>query len=186
MMFNERKVAQMAAFFLREQEGKMSILKLLKLLYLAERESLSRYGTPMCGDRVVSMDHGPVLSTTLNLINGCAAVLDKGGWEEWISDREEHQVDLKKDATPDALDELSRADTEILKFIWGKFGKLDGWHLRNYTHEHCPEWQDPDGSSIAITSKEIFLALAHSEDESSELAELMDDERAIGRLLQAG
>ena len=37
MMFNERKVAQMAAFFLRECGGSMSVLKLTKLLYLAER-----------------------------------------------------------------------------------------------------------------------------------------------------
>jgi hypothetical protein len=32
-----------------------------KLLYLADRESLKKTGRPITGDRVVAMEHGPVL-----------------------------------------------------------------------------------------------------------------------------
>jgi uncharacterized phage-associated protein len=70
-MFNERKVAQMAAFFLGQvQGGRMSHLKLMKLLYLAEREALRSLGLHLTGDHLVSMPHGPVLSMTLNLMDG--------------------------------------------------------------------------------------------------------------------
>src|SRR5712691_464729 len=69
-MFSERRVAQMAAYLLGREKGRMNYLKLIKLLYLADRESLKRHGHPISDDRYVSMDHGPVLSTTFNLIKG--------------------------------------------------------------------------------------------------------------------
>ena len=70
-MFNERKAAQMAAFFLGQLlDRKMPHLKLMKLLYLSDREAVRAFGWPISGDRLVSMPHGPVLSQTLNLMDG--------------------------------------------------------------------------------------------------------------------
>ena len=66
-MFNEQRVAQMAAYLLGRARGHTKYLKLMKLLYLADRESMKRHGHPISGDRYVSMEHGPVLSHTLNL-----------------------------------------------------------------------------------------------------------------------
>ncbi len=80
-MFSARTVAQMAAVFADKQGGMINILKLVKLLYLADRESLQKHGNPISFDRLVSMDHGPVLSRTLNLI--CGAVGGESG-AEWV------------------------------------------------------------------------------------------------------
>ena len=85
-MFNERRVAQMAAYLLDHARTRMKYLKLMKLLYLADRESMKRHGHPISGDRYVSMDHGPVLSNTLNLING-AVKFQEHGWDYWIADK---------------------------------------------------------------------------------------------------
>ena len=51
----------------------MSYMKLIKLLYLADREALLRWGRPITFDAYVSMDRGPVLSSVLDLINGGTA-----------------------------------------------------------------------------------------------------------------
>jgi uncharacterized phage-associated protein len=59
-MFDDRRVAQMAAYLLSREKGRMNHLKLMKLLYLADRESMKRHGQPISGDRFVAMDHGPV------------------------------------------------------------------------------------------------------------------------------
>ena len=67
-MFNERKAAQAAAWFLRQQGGRMPHLKLVKLMYLADRQSLDEHGFPITGVLAVSMPHGPVLSMTLNVV----------------------------------------------------------------------------------------------------------------------
>ncbi|HTH08426.1 MAG TPA: Panacea domain-containing protein, partial [Acidovorax sp.] len=64
--FNERKAAQAAACLLHKAGGSLSVLKLMKLMYLAERRSLKKYGDTITGDAFVSMPHGPVLSMTYN------------------------------------------------------------------------------------------------------------------------
>ena len=69
-LFNERRTAQVAAFLLHRAGGSLPLIKLMKLMYLAERLSLQRYGEPLTGDRLVSMGHGPVLSRTYDHING--------------------------------------------------------------------------------------------------------------------
>lgn len=161
-LFDEKKAAQAAAYFLFRAGHPLSVLKLMKLMYLAERRSFEKYGEPMIGDLLVSMDHGPVLSRTYNHMNGNRAS-DKKGWEYWIADRAGHDLALRhprdlRSPEKDLL-QLSDADLEVLAEIWKKFGKMDQWKLRDYTHEHCPEWKDPEGSMIPMEPAEFFAAL---------------------------
>lgn len=183
-MFNERKVAQMAAYFLQCEGGRMAILKLMKLLYLAERESLERYGMPMTGDRLVSMDHGPVLSNTLNLANGAAIDSVEDGWDMWIPSRQRHDVVLEREVCDNDFDELSKADKDILQGIWEKFGDFDKWKIRDYTHT-LPEWKDPQGTSLPIAYKDVFLALGYEEDQACELSREIEKDKDIDRILQS-
>lgn len=180
-MFDERKVAQMAAFLLAKGGGKMSHLKLMKLLYLSDRESMARYGMPISGDRIVSMPHGPVLSMTLNLTNGDVESAP-GGWESLISDKENHELSLKKPVDVNELDELSPADLEVLESVWNQFGGMDRWTIRDYTHDHCPEWHDPHGSSLPIPYERIFRALGRPEAEARELGARIESERTLGQI----
>lgn len=161
-MFNERKVAQMATFFLRkESNAHMPHLKLMKLLYLSDREAIKTYGMPISGDLYVSMPHGPVLSKTLNLMDGDIESLE-GGWESWISDKENHEVAARTVMTNKDLDELSFAELEILEIVWGEFGWMDKWTIRDWTHMNCPEWRNPNGSSISLDFGDIVMALEKS------------------------
>ena len=89
----------------------MSHLKLMKLLYLADRESMRLYGEPISQDRMVSMPHGPVLSQTYDLMSGCSPS-SEDGWESWIADIQDHQVKLRREVNTDDLLYLSDADIE--------------------------------------------------------------------------
>lgn len=180
-MFNERKVAQMAAYLLDKGGETMSHLKLMKLLYLADRTSMEIYGFPISGDRIVAMPHGPVLSMTLNLIDGDVESCENG-WESWVSDKANHEVSLKRPATPEALDELSAADKATLDAVWAKFGHMDKWTIRDYTHDHCPEWKDPMGSSLAISYESVFRALGQPADVALELGARIEAERSLDTL----
>ena len=82
-LFNERKAAQAAAYLLCKAGGSLNVLKLVKLMYLAERESLRRYGETITGDALVSMRNGPVLSATLDHINGLVPSC-QDGWDSLI------------------------------------------------------------------------------------------------------
>jgi len=180
-MFDERKVAQMAAYLLANGGGTMSHLKLIKLMYLADRESMARYGMPISGDCPVAMPHGPVLSRTLDLMNGFVKS-GPGGWESLISDKINHELALRRSIHTDELDELSPADLEVLSTVWGQFGGLDQWQLVSYTHAHCLEWRDPHGSSHPIPFSRIFTNLGRSEEEARELGARIDSERSLGHI----
>lgn len=180
-MFNERKVAQIAAFLLAKEGGRMAHLKLMKLMYLADREAMGRYGVPLSGDRMVSMPHGPVLSMTLNLMDGDVES-SKDGWEAWISAKENHELSTVRNVQPDQLDELSAADIEVLESVWAQFGSMGKYQIRDYTHDHCPEWQDPHGSSCPLPYERVFVALGKSHKQAAELAAGIEAEKSIDRL----
>ena len=68
MPFSERKVTEAAGYLLRLAGGQEFHMKLLKLLYIADRTALARWGFFLSEDSHVSMEYGPVLSNTFNLI----------------------------------------------------------------------------------------------------------------------
>ncbi len=180
-MFSQRKVAQMSAYLLDRGRGRMNYLKLMKLLYLADRESMKRYGEPISGDRYVSMDHGPVLSQTLNLINGDIE-FEERGWGHWIVDKADYELSLRRRVSREALDELSEAELNVLEAIYAKFGRMDQWKLRDYTHRYCQEWKNPEGSSIPIEYVDIFRALGRRPAEARKLAARIEQEHRIDRI----
>lgn len=168
-MFKERKAAQMAAFLLDRAGGKLNVLKLTKLLYLAERESLRVHGTQVSGDRMVSMPKGPVLSQTLDLTSGHTISPD---WDALIEDREQHDVKLRKSVSREDFKDISDATISVLESVWSEFGNKDQWELVDFTHDHCAEWEDPQGSSLPIPAKRVFSAMGIDQ----ETAEAMEQE----------
>jgi uncharacterized phage-associated protein len=159
MRFNEAKATQAAARLLRNRGGRMSYMKLIKLLYLADRDALARWGRPITTDSYVSMKHGPVLSEILNLITD--PLNDQTFWARHISEPEHFAVSLKEDPCGDLL---SEAEDELLDETFKKFGHLNRWALVELAHS-LPEWKDPDGSAFPIKVSEILAAQKKSPDE---------------------
>lgn len=181
MIFSEQKVAQMAAYFLQKRGGRMAYLKLMKLLYLADRESMDRYSAPMSHDSHVSMPQGPVLSATLNLITG---QIQSAVWRSWVTSEAGFEVSLSRDASDlDLLDELSDADVEIMDHIWEQFGQMNRWDLVEFTHKHLPEWIDPRGSSSPINPRAVFRALGKDEQQAELLTQELFERKSLGRAI---
>lgn len=180
-MFNEQKAAQIAAWFLSRQEGRMPHLKLMKLMYLADRQAMLTHGFPMTGDRFVAMPHGPVLSLTLSHIND-EAPSSVGGWDSWISDKADFVVALARETpTREDLDELSDADLAVMADIWSRFGHMTKYQIRDYTHDpaNCPEWTDPKGSSNPIPFKTVFLRHGFAESEADAMARRISEHHKV-------
>jgi uncharacterized phage-associated protein len=172
--FNEKKATQAAAHLLRLRGGRLSYLKLIKLLYLADREALLQWGRSISTDRYVSMDRGPVLSRVLDLATDGEDPGTPSVWASSISAPSDYEVELKADAGDD---ELSEAEIQLLDQIFAKYGKMSRWDLVKLTHK-LPEWIDPHGSAIAISYRDILkaggksdLEIAAVEGELAELAE---------------
>lgn len=179
VIFSEQKVAQMAAYFLQRRGGRMAYIKLMKLLYLADRESMDRYSAPMSHDSHVSMPQGPVLSATLNLITG---QIQSPIWRSWVSSEAQFEVSLNRELNDlEVLDELSDADLEIMDHVWEQFGQMKRWELVDYTHDHLPEWVDPGRSSTPINPRAVFRALGKDEQQAELLARELFERKSLGR-----
>lgn len=182
-LFDERKAAQAAACLLHKAGGKLPLLKLMKLMYLAERLSIQRYGDTITGDDFVAMKNGPVLSMTLNHVNGLVKSAPDG-WDKWIADRSEHMVALTDESmvrSPEAdLLALSDTDLECLTETWDKFGHWDRWALVEYTHsDACPEWQDPGTSSRPIPHARVLKAVGYQPEAVEALTKRLHEQRYI-------
>lgn len=178
-MFNEAKTAQAAAYLLYKAGGKMEHLKLMKLLYLADRLSWQERDYSISGDDYYSLPYGPVLSNTLNLMRGESITLYNGSqseWMKWIADKENHTVSIVKEfdeADEYFFDCLSKSDEEILDKIFVEFGHFKTFALVNYTHDsrYIPEWEDPNGSSKQITLSHLLSCLGKTSEQINAIFE---------------
>ncbi len=181
-MFSQERVSQMAAFFLHLGGGKMAYIKILKLLYLADREAMGKWGESISGDEFVSMPYGPVLSQTYALIRD-SGTSSEFGWDYWIQDDANYEISLKNKFTHnDELDELSEVELNILQAIFSKFGKMEKFELVDYTHYSCKEWEDPFGSSFPISPESIFRALGKKESEIQALTQQHNTQTQLSAL----
>ncbi len=157
--FDEQKAVAVVSFFLeRSSSGKLNDLKLMKLLYTAERESLRTQTTCITQSHFFSMQNGPVLSEVYDLY--------KNGGEIW--DKHVKFVPYRRGVCPenhlellvpfDSASVLSVAELKILEAVWEKYGHKSKWNLVDITHTF-PEW-DPDAAThktaFPITLVEIF------------------------------
>ncbi len=182
MKYNEKIAAQVAAYFIHCEGGSIKILKLMKLMYLAERESLKRYGVPMIGDRLVSMQHGPVMSITYDHMNDCIESV-AGGWNDWVSDRADHCVSLKSDKNIDNLLELSEADIAVINDVYSKVGYMNAFQLRDYTHDKCGEWEDPNFSSSDIPYVRLLKNVGYSHKAAEQIKQQINEQSRLDNML---
>lgn len=77
---------------------------------------------------------------------------------------------------------LSEADLEVMDATWHQFGHMTGFQLRDYTHTHCPEWIDPDGSMVPMQPQDLFKALGFTAEQSAAYLARMRDQAAINHL----
>lgn len=162
MAYNARKAAQTIAFFaMKNGSVPLAVLKAVKLVYLADRESLHRFGFPIQDEDRVSMKHGPVNSETYSMING-ESDPTLNGWSDFLRDREDNNIALAHSGLTEAdLDELSDADIEVLNDVWNRFGHMSKWQIRDWTHvqANVPEWEDPGSSAWAIPIERLMRHL---------------------------
>lgn len=151
--FDERRAAQAAAYLLQLNGGRLDMLKLIKLLYVADRERLIKVGRSITGAEMVSMDHGPVLSEVYDLLKKRPSV---GCWAEYIKPKtHDHIVALAVD-TPESS-ALSKNDRLALKAAHEKYRDFEPFEIVDRLHaKDAPEWKNPGGSSRPIHAERIF------------------------------
>ncbi|MFC5760329.1 Panacea domain-containing protein [Rhizobium sp. GCM10022189] len=185
MSYEPRKAAQLIASLILKSGGRsLNVLKVVKLVYLVDRESIRRFGFPILDENRYSMPHGPVNSTTYRHIQG--EYQDDCGWSDFLEDRANHGIALvNNNISVEDLDELSEADLECVDAVWERFGAMTQWQLVDWTHDprNVPEWEDPDGGSVIIPLQRILNAVGV--DNAEEFVETSNTLKAIDRAFEA-
>jgi len=114
-------------------------IKLIKLIYLADKYHLLRYGRTVTNDDYYAMERGPVGTTVKDVLSFDKEMLAKDYKfvSKLIGKAGEDYIAIP--ATHLHYDHLSDTDREALDFVIEKFGKKTGAQLTTYTHKY-PEW----------------------------------------------
>jgi uncharacterized phage-associated protein len=147
----------------------MSYLLMLKLLYLANRESLKETGRPVTGDRIVAMEHGPVLSSVYDLIKG-----EHTGWAVWSEfiGKKGYRIELLHDTGNGAL---SKYEIGKLRELTERYSEANEWDMVEIVHA-LDEWKknDPGKSSKPIPFEDILEAIVRIADKEAILQDARD------------
>ena len=143
----------------------MDYMRLVRLLYFAERQALSRIGRPITGDMFFALDQGLILSAVLDL---CKENRRGKIWEHTIQRSSRWVVALRGDVD---LGALTDAEIAILSETSELHKDHDQWELSQISHRDFPEWRDPKGSRIPIWPREIFRAVGKKDEEISDFLE---------------
>jgi uncharacterized phage-associated protein len=147
-----RKATQAVARLIQKSGGKIEYLRLAKLSYLSDRESLVKRGIPITGGTYFSMNKGPVISEILNFVRQRNAP----GWKETISPDRAHILSLE--AEP-AYDSLSKSELDILDAIVARHAHMTTEELVQWCHDNCAEIVHvPIGRRKGIEIESIFEA----------------------------
>ncbi|MEI8374555.1 MAG: Panacea domain-containing protein [Planctomycetota bacterium] len=146
--FDVKKAVQAAAVMLKHSPGlQMPYLRLLKLLYIAERESLREVMRPVLGGKMVAMRQGPLHSEVYDLI--------KKPCEPWVNHIRLDEYDLELVSDP-SDSELCDYEVELLSKIAEMYKGFTEWQLVDLTHSF-EEWIKTYPNINARTSHRIHF-----------------------------
>ncbi|EPD68522.1 hypothetical protein HMPREF1219_01703 [Corynebacterium pyruviciproducens ATCC BAA-1742] len=175
------KSAQAVHFFLHEAEhdsksvdGSM-YLKIVKLLWAADRFSLRYVGHSVTLDRYSALPHGPVASGSYNLIKACAPTNGPSTYVShadaalWRNNFEVNGYSIHAVSGPDES-LLSPADTVMLERAYSAFRSSGRFHVADDISHIYPEWSrfalqlQARRTSFPIDMEDFFLNPADAED----------------------
>jgi len=135
--FRFDRALQATAYLVKKAGDEANVIRLMKLLYIADREYLLSYGEMITGDRIFAMDRGPVLSIVLDLIRGKGKREQVRKWAEYLQTIDSIQrIRLLKEPNTGSLCCASR---EMLDKVYARYGHLDKYEIVDLTHDF-PEW----------------------------------------------
>lgn len=165
--------------FLAAQRPGLTQYYIVKLLFFADREHLLDYGRPITGDRYVAMEHGPVASAVLNMLNG--------EYPDEVADRLEERVAIEVRGNKKHVfarggehpSRLSGSDRAYLLDAVEKYADMSFGELRDVSHGD-PAWVEAwERLGTAANEMKIELWLNQFEDPDVAKAQLIAHSRCV-------
>ncbi|MEK7107041.1 MAG: Panacea domain-containing protein [Patescibacteria group bacterium] len=134
-----KKITQSLNYVARKEGGHINYMKALKLLYLADRLHLRKYGRLISDDTLVAMKNGTLGSQARDIVlknDSLPHVVYEYAEGRLKRDLGKYSIGVKDKST----DSLSETDVECLDTVYGVLGDKGEFDLAKLTHE-LPEWK---------------------------------------------
>ncbi len=174
--FDYKKATQAINYLAIKEGGRIEKLKLIKLVYFADRYHLRRYGRPMINDAYFAMPLGPVGSSVKDIAE-FSSFLDE-------TERVYANCYIAVGTTANTIlsktdvdtDIFSKSEIEALSFSYSEFGNQSAYSLVDITHQY-PEWEKFKNS---LESRETTREPMSYTDFFSNPTNKLDDKFALG------
>ncbi len=177
--FNYKKAVQALNYFAEKYNGELNNMKAIKLVWLADRLHLRKYGRMITNDSYFALKNGPVPSATLNLAKGDKSFIANEIAEyacKFIKPKDSLNY---QSVAPVNLKVFSKSDLEALYDVYTAFGNMNQWQLSDYSHLFS-EWKrfeveltENQYASFKIISEDFFAPMGIADAIFSQSAEIL-------------
>jgi len=179
LKFDHKKTTQALNYFAQKEGGQINRMKAIKLVFLADRYHLRKFGRPITNDEYFAMKLGPVGSGTKDIAN----FVTDGQEEEYSASFIEQVGKYEyKSITPVDNNVFSKSDNGALEFAYRVFGGYAPFTLAEEITHKYPEWKKHEEAIKAGASRITMDYVDFLEDLPSELDpcfKLEDQDREV-------
>jgi uncharacterized phage-associated protein len=165
----QTKIFGEATNYLLRKLGNSKQMKIIKLMYLADKYHLTRYGRSVTHDIYYAMPKGPVgvfLKSFLDNVTRTSCDEHEDSIFTTFVQKERDKTYKAKNINPDyPFKMLSETDIEALDFVIKHYGDMSPEDLSDYSHKY-PEWlkyedefSDGKEKGLKIDIEELFSVL---------------------------
>jgi uncharacterized phage-associated protein len=178
--FNHKKATQALNYLAYKAGGRINKMKAVKLVFLADRYHLRKYGRLVTNDNYVAMKLGPVPSRVLDIAESDIYLSED--YKDYASNYIKALDGGRQVESIGSVDEsfFSESDIEALEFSWNNFSSYRRWDLSDFTHNY-PEWKRHE-QAIRQGSKFVEMELQDFLDDPpdgvNKCFELSEEEKA--------
>jgi len=162
-----------------KENAPLSVLQLVKLIYIAHGWNLALYNTPLISDRIEAWKYGPVMPSLYSFFKGLNLTKD----------------DLVKDFLIEEAACIKAIHRELLNKVYVKYKRTSGEDLTNLMHQEDTPWYKVWNNEVGkdmpiedIATKAYYSKQINQKkfDTLSEYPSIESEEEAIKFLKKAG
>ena len=103
-----------------------------------------------------------------DIINAGKLADEPACWDDYISDRGEHNIGLKKEPE---IQSLSQSELGLIETIYEQHGDKDQWQIRDWCHMNCGEWEPLQSGRSDIPIERIAERVGKSPAEAQKISD---------------
>ncbi|MCC6691552.1 MAG: SocA family protein [Bacteroidia bacterium] len=137
--FNYKKATQALNYLALKNGGSLNKMKAIKLIWLADRFHLRKYGRTITGDVYFALPFGPIPSTTRDILeqNTILSDVELSYSQDFLAIDDRYNFSATKET---ATKVFSQTDLEVINEVVKNYNQLDEFILSELSHK-SPEWK---------------------------------------------